>query len=322
MFHVTFERLWAGESHLSVLDEQAKKGIRTRGYGLAAKVPADLANPEWFLAVNDIAYSYCPTSRYLYFRKKEGKRPAPTWESYKGRIVDKLIPEIYRKTYEYSISTSLRNLRIVEKVQESLREVIDDYKSGFVADSLLNPPLQSDVDQFFDDILKLIDHETSMASVLLNYRVSNVYDVNMETEFKILFPFDFKLKISSPFLGISGSAEVDFLLKGSILGEIKSTKWFEFYNVGLAGYALAYEDDRKKDVNLGVVVCPVFLQERNIPMYSNRANIRIVTESWRKIFLVNRNARMGLIKRGEDPGRAEDATKCLGCGFHTECWEQ
>jgi len=321
MFHVKYEQLWAGDEFLSRLEEKAKAEIRTRGYGSAARVDSDLSNPEWFLAINDIAYSYCPTNRYLYFRKIEGKRPVPTWESYKGRVLDELLPEIYRRTLDYSVKTSLRNLRIAEEVQRSLLETIDTYKTDLGSDSLLNPPSSDEVDEFFDGLQKLCTYEAAMAGALLDYRISNLYDINVETEFRMLFPFDFKLKISSPSLGISGSAEVDFLLRESILGEIKSSKWYEFYNVGLAGYALAYEADRKKDVNLGVVVCPLFRRDRNIPIYKNLANIKIIAEPWRRMFLSKRNRRIELIKKGEDPNKPDDSSDCVGCGFYKECWD-
>ena len=320
MFHVKYEQLWAGDEFLSRLEEQANVEIRTRGYGTAAKVPPELSNPDWFLAINDIAYSYCPTNRYLYFRKIECKRPGPTWESYKGRVLDELIPEIYSRTLDYLVNTSLKDLSITEEVQGSLLKIVAGYKKELDRDSLLNPPSPKAVEEFFDGLQKLCAYEAAMAGALLNYRISNLYDINVKAEFRILFPFDFKLKISSPRLGISGSAEVDFLLRESILGEIKSSKWYEFYNVGLAGYAMAYENDRKKDVNLGVVVCPLFRRDRNIPIYNNLANIKIVAEPWRKMFLFNRNTRIELIKKEEDPGRPDDSSDCVGCGFYQECW--
>jgi CRISPR-associated protein Csa1 len=320
MFHVTFETLWTGAPHLSFLNDEATKAIRTRGYSSAAQVPSDLANPKWFLAINDIAYSYCPTNRYLFFRKVESKRPLPTWESYKGRILDELIPEIYKKVNDYSISTPLRNFKIIEQVKAPIHENIEKSKSDLKTDEFLVSPSGTDVDNFFADVLRIADYETEMAGTLLNFRVSNVYDINLRAEFSVLFPFDFKLKICASILGISGSAEMDFLIRKSIVGEIKSNEWYEFYNIGLAGYALAFEADRKTDLNLGVVLCPMFTPERTIPMYYSNSIIKIVSEPWRKMFLWNRNSRIELVKNGRDPGKPANDTKCKGCGFYKECW--
>ena len=91
MFHATYEYLWAGTEKLNKLNEEANKNIKTRGYSLISRVPADFSNPKWHLAVNDIAYTYCPTNRYLYL-KSQNKKPKPTWASFKGRILDKLLP--------------------------------------------------------------------------------------------------------------------------------------------------------------------------------------------------------------------------------------
>jgi CRISPR-associated protein Csa1 len=320
MFHATFEKLWTGETRLDFLDNEATKAIKTRGYSSAAQVPSDLANSKWFLAINDIAYSYCPTNRYLFFRKVEGKRPAPTWESFKGRIIDELIPEIYKKVYEYSTKTSLRNFKIIEEIKTPFNEFIQKCKSDLKADTLLFPPSTPDVEKFFADLSRLGYYEAEIASALLNFRVSNIYDMNVDTEFKLLFPFDFKLKICAPILGVSGSAELDFLIRKSILGEIKSNEWYEFYNVGLAGYALALEADRKRDLNLGIILCPMFVSDRTVPMYYSNAGIRIISEPWRKMFLVNRNSRIELVKNAKDPGTPENDIKCKACGFFKACW--
>lgn len=320
MFHATFETLWIGETHLDFLNGEAKKAIQTRGYSSAAQVPSDLANPKWFLAINDIAYAYCPTNRYLFFRKVESKSPLPTWESYKGKIIDELIPEIYKQVNAYSISTSLKNFKISEQTKISLGERIQKSRSDIKTDQFLVPPSGTDVDNFFADILRLADYETGLASAFLNFRISNVHDINLPAEFSVLFPFDFKLKICAPILGVSGSAEVDFLIRKSIVGEIKSNEWCEFYNIGLAGYALAFEADRKTDLNLGVVLCPTFTPDRTVPMYHSNSNIRIISEPWRKMFLLNRNSRIELVKNGKDPGQPADKVGCKGCGFYKECW--
>jgi len=307
-------------NHIDFLNKEASEGIKTRGYSSSAQIPSDLANPKWFLAVNDIAYSYCPTNRYLYLRKVEDKRPKQTWESYKGKILDELIPEIYKRVHEYSTATALRNLNINEDVRKLLNEIVESYKSNLKPDQLLVVPSETDVDQFFNDLIRLSTYEIGIASSFLNFRVSNLYDINVASEFNVLFPFDFKLKISAPSLGIAGSAEVDFLIRKSIVGEIKSTEWFEFYNIGLAGYALALEADRKMDINLGAVLCPIFTRERTVPIFHSNSNIKIISESWRTMFLLNRNSRIEIVKNGKDPGRPKTNAKCNGCGFQQVCW--
>jgi CRISPR-associated protein Csa1 len=322
MFHVSFGEFWCGKDYFNNLNEMAKTEITTRGYHSKNNVPPELADPKWFLPLSDIAYSYCPTNRYLYLKKVENKRPASTWSSCKGRIIDDLIPRIFAELQKCSIGHSLDydSFRFNNECKAIFEKIVTEYKSNVTPDDMIDKPVPKDIDTFFEDLMKLTTYETLLATAFLNYRISNLYDINVESEFKVLFPFDFKLKIKAPMLGISGSAEVDFLLRESILGEVKSIERFDFYNVGLAGYALAYEADRKTDVNLGVIVCPVFSEDRVVPLFNNLADIKIVSEVWRKMFIKNRNARIELIKNKTDPGAPPDNSKCIGCGFFEECW--
>ncbi|GAH70466.1 unnamed protein product, partial [marine sediment metagenome] len=237
------------------------------------------------MAISDIAYSYCPTNRYLYYKKVEKKRPALTLASFKGRTIDEFIQEIYQKIYDYSVGINLRNFNLLDDVRKTLNTRVDELEGAFDYDKFPVTPIKRDVDEFFENLKKLVYHETLCASSLISHRVSNLYDINLETEMRILFPFDFKLKITAPTLGVSGSAAIDFLIRQSIIGEIKSEQWHKFYNLGLAGYALAYEADRMENVNLGVVVCPTFYNNRHIPIYRNRTNIRVIIEAWRLMFL-------------------------------------
>lgn len=320
MFHLALEYLWIGEAKLRSLNAEASSQITTRGYSTSVAVPSGLSNPDWFLGISDIAYDYCPTNRYLYLKKIERRQLVETWQRHKGYVLDQLIPEIFNEVREYAINTNLRNMQIPKDIKSILKEKISKMKKEFNPEELMNPPEQREIDAFYDSLLKLADYETLVASSFLNYRISNVYSLNVDTEFDILFPLNFKLRIAAPGLGLSAEAEIDFVLTQTILGEIKSQEWFDFYNIGLAAYALAYEFDRKRDVNLGVVICPVFETNRNVPMYRSTANIKIISEAWRKSFVTKRNKRIELIKSGNPPEVPENNTKCGGCGYYPECW--
>jgi len=320
MFHVSFEYLWAGHSQLDLLNNRAEEEISTRGWSTRALIPADLADPEWFLSVSDIAYSYCPTDRYLYFKKIENKRAYTTWPSFQGRILDDLIPKIYENIFKYSIETKISRFNLVKNCGCLFDDLLEDYRKQIDDADIEDDPGEEEHELFIEYLKKLITYEVGVASSFLNFRVSNLFDINVEAEFRVLFPFDFKLKLLAPRLGISGSAECDFLFNRKIIGEVKSSKWYEFYNVGLAAYALAYEVDRTEKVNLGVVVCPLFEKSRNVPLYKGNSKIKIINEIWRKIFITNRNKRIELVKNEIDPGKPRTLSKCKGCGYYRECW--
>jgi len=222
---------------------------------------------------------------------------------------------------EYATSTRLRNIELPHGIKGKLDEIISEKKENFNPDPLIDPPTEVESDAFFDSLLNLTNYEATLVSAFLSYRISNIYGLNVATEFNILFPFSFKLRMTAPELGISGEAEIDFVIAQTILGEIKSEEWFNFYNIGLAAYALVYEFDRKRNVNLGVVVCPTFKRNRGLPMYNNTTNIKIISEVWRRAFIAKRNKRIQLVKSGKDPRTPDTDIECKGCGYYYECWQ-
>jgi CRISPR-associated protein Csa1 len=320
MFNLAFELLNTGEEKTRGLDMEAESQITTRGYKEKAKVPPELSNSNFFLAVSEIAYDYCPTNRYLYFKKVENKAPKKTWASYKGSIIDHMIPLIYNETKKFITSKSLRNIALPSDLISALEGIVEGFKQNFKPASLCDPPNKTEQDKFFGSLILLAKHEGLMASAFLSNRIANVYGINISDEFNVLFPYGFKIKLSAPELGISGEAEPDFLVGQRILGEIKSQKWFSFYNIALAAYALAFEFDKKKNANLGLVLCPIFVGNRKLPMYYNRACLRVISESSRKTFLVKRNKRIKFVMDALDPGRASTCAECQGCGYYDECW--
>ena len=309
------------ERILSQLNEQADSDIKTRGNSIGAQIPPELADDDWFLSISDIAYSYCPSNRYLYLSKVRRIQPSPSWASYKGKIMDELIPHIYQKIFDYSCSLEkVSDWDSISNVKVDLYSFVDEKREELSSDGMIDAPRSKAKKNFFKNIKKLIDYELLLANSIMYYRISNIFDMNIKSEFNMLFPYDFKLKMRAPELGLSGSSEIDFIMKKSILGEIKSDKWHSFYNIGLAGYAMAYEYDRKEKANLGVVVCPTFLNKYKMPLFNNTANITIINESWRKMFINNRNRRIDLVRTGEDPGKPDSDESCRTCGYYTECW--
>lgn len=321
MFHAAFEYLYTGERVLDALNVEANDKIITRGYSPSASVPSDLSNPNWFLPVNLLAYSYCPTNRYLYLNKIEKVQLDNTWKRYKGYVIDDLLPKVFGWTYSCLQEHSLRNLNLPSDLTTELCKMVAEYKNNFDPKTLVDPPIASERDRFFNFLPYLVNYEGLMASAFIAHRVTNILDLNLEKDFNLMFPFSFKTKFNARGIGIYPEAEVDFIYAHNILGEIKSQEWQEFYNLALAAYALAYEFDKKKRMNLGLVICPV-RRRRKVPFYNNTARIKVIEESWRKAFLANRNQRIKLIRDGVDPGRPETNERCVGCGYLKRCWEE
>lgn len=321
MFHAAFEYFYTGEKLLDVLNTEANDKIITRGYSPSARVPSDLSDQNWFLPVHLLAYSYCPTNRYLYLSGIEKLQLDNTWKRYKGYVIDDLLPKIFSGTYKYLKEHPLRNLNLPNDLIDELNGMVAVYKENFNSKTLVDPPTTSERDKFFNFLPNLANYEGLVASAFVAHRISNILSLNLEEDFNLMFPLVFKLKLNARGIGIFPEAEVDFIYAHSILGEIKSQEWHEFYNLALAAYALAYEYDRRKKMNLGLVICPV-RRRRKVPFYNNTAQIKVIEESWRKAFLANRNKRIKLIRDGADPGRPKTNQRCAGCGYFRRCWEE
>jgi len=321
MFHAVYEFINSGEKLVKTLNDEAEDKISTRGYLTNSKVPSDLNKEEWFLPINSIAYDYCPTNRYLYYTKIEKKRPKLTWQSYKGSVIDELLPKIYHNAKKYINEVNINDINIPNGLISESFELTNEYIDAIDEREFMTVPSESQKAHFKNYLSYIIKYEGLIASAILAHRIVNNFRINLSADYDILFPFVFKLKINGYGLGIYPEAEIDFILNQNLLGEIKSDQWHEFYKVGLAAYALAYEFERNQNINLGFIICPTYERRRKLPIYNNTAKLVVIEESWRKAFITKRNIRLQIMKNGEELPIPENDDVCKTCGFYEECWE-
>ena len=126
-------------------------------------------------------------------------------------------------------------------------------------------------------------------------------------------------------IGISRGVEPDFLIEGyKVIGDIKSGTEFEsFYQFTCTGYALAYENEKKKDINWGIIY---FFPTRNPSAYVKPitfAQIYLfpIDDDLRRWFLDSIIEDYGIISKEEPPGfpEKEKRTHCNYCSFNEQC---
>ena len=124
------------------------------------------------------------------------------------------------------------------------------------------------------------------------------------------FPFIPKPKLIAPDLGFSEGAEPDFIYANRVICDVKTGQWRKSFFLTLAAYALAYENENKKPMNLGVVINPVLQSNRNVPLYRN-LEIIIIDDRYRKIVKTLRDKKFELMKNAKDPSKPKDDKRAL-----------
>ncbi|NVM55788.1 MAG: CRISPR-associated protein Cas4 [Candidatus Helarchaeota archaeon] len=306
------------------LDRQADSEIKLRGYDLKAKVPSDLKTKEWYLPVNEIVSDFCPSERYFYLRKYRKEVPRQlTWTIFKGRVIDDLYEDLFKKFQKYVSSTHLKQLYIkenLEKYREGklvlIRDEIEKQK-----DSMIRKPAAEEIENVLKNIDKLLRFECQICGTILDFKISMKKDINLKSEVALLFSFTFKPKIYSLDLGFTEGISPDFLYGQRTIGEIKTGVWKDMFNLSCAAYALAYENENQKNMNLMIVLNPSFDINRTVPLYPN-LDAGIIHDRYRKAVITLRNRRIELIKKNKDPGLPDDRHSCVNCCYYNFCWRE
>lgn len=323
MFSLAFSDLMDPQK-IDKLKQIAKDKITVRGYKIdQVAVDPALKNRSWFLPINEIVSDYCPSNRYSFLKKYMPQvKIQLTWESHKGRVIDNLYKDLYEKFCSYIDSANIRTIAIQEELRKYQVEVIDKIKSEIekLKGKMISPPNSKEIGDFVRDLNKLLNLEIESCAAIMDHKISLKKDINLKSEIKVIFPFIFKTKINAIDLGFSEGLEPDFIYRLLVIGEIKCGEWREFFRLSCAAYALAYEFEHRSDLDLGVVLNPIFDENRTVPLYLN-SEISIIDDRYRKTVLSLRDKKLALMKEKQDPGTPENKDKCpSGCGYLNYCW--
>jgi len=327
--------------NLSRPDEEMEDNVqdlKLRGYcpetfltgQFAVKLSTNEIKP---LSVSNIADKYCHTRRDLYFMKGfdhlNGKRrQITTWGQRAGHIAEDYIEAIVKEQNK-------RNKRTYSKLRSEEKRVYDYFNSS------QNKNIEK---------LKALEEKTYRSTVgdtewLLSL-LSNTG--RAELGLKLLHSLikeddsiDFnhieiktKIKPKPNQIGINSPATPDFIIldrrddiKTGIVGDIKTgTEFKPFHQLTCAGYALAYENQHKKDINWGIIY---FFPTRNPTAY-----VRPITFAQIYIFPIDDNLRRWFINfrddaynkiSGSEPPELPPEDKrnhCYYCRFKDYCKSQ
>lgn len=325
MFNLALQNLAIKPNQISNLNSVANKSIKVRGFDHKSDVPVDLSNPKWFLSINQIVNDYCPTDRFMYLEKiKRTAQREKTWESLVGNIIDDLYAEMITGIISYLRNVELEKLNLFHEFSSYRAEKLSsiDKKIKQEKDSLLKKPNQTIITNFLKDINKIMIYEHQLAHTIVNYVISlKGVDINLKSEVDILFPYTIKPKINPVGIGFTRGQEPDFIFDNQIVGDVKTGEWRQSFLYTLAAYALAYEREKNKPLNLGIVVNPVFNKKRPVPLYTN-FRVILIQDYFRNAVLIARDKKLLMIKTKSDPGVAKNESDCVNCGYYKHCWDK
>ena len=307
-------------NRINELAKHADNEIHIRGYHHSCDVPVDFRNTS--LPFNEIPIKYCPTDRYSYLHKyKPDVRRRSSWATLQGHILDDLYSNFVDKLSKYLNTAKLDSVNIISGLQEFNDKFLSDSRSKIhrERDNLMNRPNDSDVKNLERLIEKTLRYETELASALLDYKISVIESLHIETISTMLFPIVIKPSYTVRSFGISSTAQPDFLFDNKIIIDIKSPPWNDDYFYTLGGYALIHERNTMQSMDLGMIITPEYHKNRNVP-HLFRSEIILIDDRYRKEFLLRRDVLLEKIKQSVDPGVPKTDAKCSSCGYYSYCW--
>jgi len=295
--------------------------ITIRGYDEKCRPEAELS--KYKIGVHLLA-DYCPTNRYVYVSKRmPDVKLEETWKSLQGRVIEEIYFKLYDSAKKYVTETSIRNLTFNDWIQPTVDHTLEEEKQRIdeLKDSLRQKPTRSEIESFHSKLKTLAKYELQMFSSYMQFLISKKFSVNLKTEFKTNFDFIFKHSVDGKKIGLTDNVTPDFIYLRTIIGDIKTGEWEEFFRVIIAAYAMAYEASENVDMNYGIVLTPTFHAARTVPLYKN-SEIFVVNDVLRKAFLTKRDRKLRILREENMPQRPPNNSQCTDCGYIDYCWRE
>jgi CRISPR/Cas system-associated exonuclease Cas4 (RecB family) len=140
----------------------------------------------------------------------------------------------------------------------------------------------------------------------------------------VLWRLQFEVKLDSDNgrandLGLTTGVKPDILYAVTLVGDVKSGHFYEYYQGVATGYAIFVEYALKTRVNTAVIVV-VELDWRAGKLDSLRIVPIKPTDDQRRKWVARRNDALRILSLPEPPAHPTDRSECHTCHFRAECW--
>ena len=305
----------------SELEDPSRISVRGRKLD-EVKLPSELSSR--LLPVYLLANKYCPTNRDTFLKVVKRIPGSPSWPSYQGRVIHKLCFKLTECVRGYILRRNIiQKINILRYIQRSGRNFIGELTSDIDREiaRMANGPSNTEKNNFLKNLFKLVRMESEIASTFVDYIIATNFDVQLDSEFNRIFPFQREISLNATPLGFSRGVRPDFVYsRGNsiIVGDIKTGDVKEFHKLVVAAYALAYEYDEGVPINFGTILNIKFSNRRNVPIYKD-TEIMVITDKYRQAFLELRDEKFEVVVSGADPGLAPEESVCTDCPYFSYC---
>jgi len=305
------------------------KKIKYRGYKQETYLTAQFANKISNgdirpLSVSDIADKLCPNWRDLYYRKGSNrnyrKKGSKTWGQTAGRVSQKYIASLF---LQYLDKRNVRNYtKIIRRIDDFSILFKKRIKEDFQELNKIASKEYEDPHRLLQvlEINGRIEIGIKLMHTILsqNRNHMNLDDLLLEFGNKQVRFYPNPVKI-----GINRPSTPDFFIERfKVVGDIKTGVFFdERYLLTCAGYALAYENWKKNDINWGIIY---FLPTRIPTEYAKPVTyaqlyIFPIDDTLRGWFLEERDIAYRIVSRNCPPGFPPDKERCKKCKYENIC---
>lgn len=308
------------------------KNVRLRGYESDAYLTGRFAtaiNEEEIspLSVSDIADKYCPTRTDLYFRKGSKRdyrrRSRRSWGGTAGRVTQFYISDLF------SAYLKSRNIKKYDEVIEESNKFSTIFKDIHSRDIDSLGDLAEKEYEDPERLLKLLTFNGRLElGMKLMHSLLSKGEENIDFNDIAFQEAQVKINPTPIQIGISTPATPDFLAeKYGAVGDIKSgVKFEDHYLLTCAGYALAYENWKRKErknINFGIIY---FFPTRIPTDYAKpftfaQMYIFPIDDALRTWFLEERDSAYETIIKDSIPDFPENKQHCKHCQYIKACIE-
>lgn len=268
------------------------------------------------LPFNMVAYKYCDSGRYLYF-KKILKLPDPkNYERLRGDYLDSALLGMITDTAKYlNMMDNPQCMNIHSFLHELGSRKLRKAAKELEKEKILTEQQKAEI---FRLVRSVLEFECCMMAARIQYLVAKTRDVTISSLHNLAIPILVENRITARDMGISEKMTPDFVFAPCVLGDFKSTKFDSnnlSYRIAVTGYALAYEKTNHADVDVGCILHLDVDRTRETPLYELDAFV--IKDEYRKAFITQRNMMLSMVHAGKDPGLA---SKCpSNCPFLKHC---
>ncbi len=248
------------------------------------------------LGVSEVAYRYCETSRDVYLRRVAGVEGRVSQPMKVGNIVHSVF---------HAAAWDVRRLLVNGYEPWRVYEELAGSASKRVAEVI---GCGSECDGFgwaVSFYKYLVLGWSSEAA-----RVEALYGGETAT----WLPWFTEVRVDGSLIGLSSNLRVDALAEGGVVVEVKYGSRREFYQVGLAGYALALESQLEVPVDYGILVYVNGVQEGK-PRISYE--YVYIDGSLRHEFLEKRDEIIDIVETRREPPTPPSCPRT--CPFYEYC---